>query len=96
MIGILIPGCSLITGGPITNNNVVVDVYQPKNISNIGLILNEKILDDYGAAMYFSTPPYETLQFLGVVANPRPSDIFYTGWSLNPNVNCFESIKILV
>ena len=44
--------------------------------------------DNIGAALYFSCPPtYSGLQFIGAIANARPSDVFHTGWALNPNVN---------
>lgn len=103
MIGIVVPGVPLMTGGPITSNMVVLDVFEPKNVNNIGLYLIEPIPEDCGCGLYFSIPPFETLQFIGCVANPRPrynydgkvSDIFYTGWSLNPNVNVFNNIKIV-
>lgn len=96
MIGVLIPGITVINGGPITHNMIVLDVFDPKNINNIGLFLQEMIPEGYGAALYFSIPPYETLQFIGVVANQRPTDVFYTGWSLNSDVNCLQSVKICV
>lgn len=96
MIGVVVPGSPVITGGPINNNMVVVDVANPKQVNNISLFLTEQLPDDSGAAMYYSVPPFETLQFIGCVCNPRPSDVFYTGWSLNPNVNIYDSIKICV
>ena len=94
MIGVVIPGQPVITGGPIFNNNIVLDIWNPKLINNISVFLTEQIPDDSCASLYFSTPPYENLQFLGCVANARPSDILYTGWTLNPLVNQFEQIKI--
>ena len=96
MIGIVIPGVPLISGGPITNNSVVVDVNNPKTVNNITLFQTEALPDDCGAALYFSVPPYESLQFIGCVCNIRPSAVFYTGWSLNPNVNMFQQIKLCV
>ena len=36
------------------------------------------------------------MTFIGVIANMRPSDIFHTGWSLNPNVNTLNEIKLVV
>jgi hypothetical protein len=96
MIGIIVPGSPLITGGPVTQNMVVIDVMNPKLINNVTLFLTEPIPDDMAAAIYFSVPPFESIQFLGCVANQRPSDVFYTGWSLNPGVNQFDQIKICV
>ena len=96
MIGIVIPGVPLISGGPITSNMVVVDVNTPKTVNNITLIQTEALPPDSCAALYFSVPPFETLQFIGCVCNIRPSDCFYTGWSLNANVNTFQQIKLVV
>ena len=96
MIGVVIPGVPLITGGPLTNNNVVIDVNNPKTVNNITLFQTEALPNDCGAALYYSVPPYESLQFIGCVCNIRPSDVFYTGWSLNPNVNMFQQIKLCV
>ena len=94
MIGIIIPGLPIITGGPINTTNVVSDVNNPKNINNISMFLAQPIPDDCGAALYYSVPPYQTQQFIGCICNQRPSDVFYTGWSLDPNVNIHQTIKI--
>jgi len=96
MIGIVIPGQQVITGGSIFNTNFVIDVWNPKLINNVTLFLTEPIPDDCCASIYFSVPPFENLEFLGCVANLRPSDIFYTGWILNPQVNTLEQLKICV
>ncbi len=94
MIGIIIPGLPIITGGPINTTNVVSDVNNPKNVNNISMFLAQPIPDDCGAALYYSVPPYQTQQFIGCICNQRPSDVFYTGWSLDPNVNIHQTIKI--
>ena len=86
MIGILVPGNPITKAGPITTNMVVIDVIYPKNVNNISLFLEEPLPEGYGAAMYYSLYPYKESQFLGCVANLRPSDVFYTGWSLNPEI----------
>ena len=36
------------------------------------------------------------MTFVGAIANARPSDIFHTGWSLNPNVNVHPELKLIV
>ena len=94
MIGILIPGVPLITGGPIQTNNVLADVNNPKNVNTITLFLTEMIPDDCGVALYYSVPPYESQKFIGCVCNQRPSDTFNTGWTIDPNVNIYPTIKI--
>ena len=94
MIGLLIPGFPIIIRGPIMTTNVVVDINNPKNINNISMFLTEPIFNDYGAALYYSTPPFQTAQFLGYVCNNIPSNTFYTGWSSDPSVNKYQSIKL--
>lgn len=96
MIGIVIPGVPIVTGGPLTQTNVVADVNNPASINNLTLFLTGPLPEGYGAALYFSVPPYNSLEFIGCVANERPSDVFYTSWSLNPTVNCCQQIKLCV
>jgi hypothetical protein len=73
----------------------------------IGFFLNQPLGDNqvggknlcksiFKASLYFSVPPYEGLEFIGAVANLRPSDIFHTGWSLNPTVNTLPEVKLVV
>lgn len=49
-----------------------------------------------GACLYFSVPPYQGLEFIGAIANARPSDIFPTNFALNPNVNTLQELKLIV
>jgi hypothetical protein len=58
------------------------------------MFITDRIPDDCGAALYYSVPPYQTQQFIGCVCNQRPSDVFYTGWALDQNVNFYPTIKI--
>ena len=60
--------------------------------------MNQPLADDQtGVALYYSSPPdYSGMTFVGAIANARPSDIFHTGWSLNPNVNTLSEIKLVV
>lgn len=94
MLGILVPGSPIITGGPIVSNNVVVDINNPKTVNSISMFLTDKIPDDCGVSLYYSVPPYTSQQFIGCVCNQRPSDTFNTGWSLNQNVNVYNTIKV--
>ena len=76
-----------------------MDLENPKDVNVIGFYLNTPIEDEaFGASLYISKPPHETpeLDFIGAVANQRPSDIFHTGWAVNPSVNIHSSIKLVV
>ena len=94
MIGIIIPGTPIITGGPIETNNVIVDVNNPKNVHFVSMFLTQPIPNDSGVSLYYSVPPFNSKQFIGCVCNARPTDTFNTGWSLDPNVNIYSSIKL--
>ena len=64
-------------------------IQNPGSINVIGFFMNTPLADNsMGASLHYSSPPdYSGLTFIGAIANVRPSDIFHTGWSLNPNVN---------
>ena len=53
--------------------------------------------DNVGASLSYCTPPnYDNLQFIGAIANARPSDIFHPGFALNPEVNIHSEIKLVI
>ena len=76
----------------------VVTIQNPGAVNVIGFFMNTPLQDaSFGATLSYSTPPdYSTLTFIGAIANVRPSDIFHTGWSLNPNVNQLTELKLVV
>lgn len=86
----------------------VLTIPNPKAINVIGFFMNNPLPDNslggkhktliqiIVATLYFSPPPYENLEFVGAIANERPSDIFHTGWSLNPSVNLLPELKLVL
>ncbi len=85
----------------------MLNIPNPRAINVIGFFMNQPLPDNaYGgmniknsqilASLYFSVPPYQNLEFVGAIANERPSDIFHTGWSLNPAVNVLPELKLVV
>ena len=53
--------------------------------------------DQLCACLSYCTPPnYDSMQFIGAIANARPSDIFHPGFALNPHVNVFPEIKLVI
>ena len=38
------------------------------------------------AVLYYSLPPFNDIEFMGAVANARPSDTFSTKFGLNPDI----------
>jgi len=93
MLGVLVPGNPIMEIA-ITGEFSLFEINDPKRINNIGLFLIKPIPDDLGAALFFSVSPYESKEFIGCVANIRPSDTFYTGWNMNPIVNNQQTIKV--
>ena len=70
---VIVPG-----NGPITNFNCDNQVYHidlnsPAAIPNICVTLTEPLPENIGLCVYFSTPPYNSMQYLGVIYNARPS-----------------------
>lgn len=80
----------------------------PRAINVIGFFMNQPLADNnfggihlfnlivYVASLYFSVHPYVNLEFIGAIGNERPSDVFHTGWSLNPCVNILPELKLVV
>ena len=66
-------------------------IYRP----NICFFLNNALPDNVAACLYYSAPPYQNLEFLGAVANNRPSDIFTTGFPVKDDVNYKKLVKFI-
>ena len=68
----------------------------------IGFFMSQPLADDplrgpIGASLSYSLPPnYENMTFIGAIGNERPSDIFHTGWGLNPEINQMPELKLVV
>ena len=74
---------------------LITELPRPHEISQLTLFLRKELPSfDHGAAIYWSVPPFSDWQFLGVLTNNRPSDIFQTGWSMNPLVRVLHFEKI--
>ena len=73
-----------------------MDVPLPSKINTITFFLTSALPQQYGAALSFSLFPFTAVEFIGAVGNEWPTDTFHTGWSLNPEVNQKEVIKLIV
>ena len=76
----------------------VLSITDPKSINVITFFLNSPLQDDKtGAALYYVVPDgNQNLNFIGAIANGRPSDIFHPGWALNPHVNVHAEMKLVI
>ena len=75
---------------------LVADLPKPGQHSFLAIALTESIPNDKSLCLYYSQPPFDNLNFLTAIANPRPSDIVHTNFQLNPDVNSQASIKLVV
>lgn len=91
---LIIPGNGPITEFNCDNQIYHVDVANPASIPNICLTLTCPLPDNIALSLYFCQPPYTDMQFLGVVHNGRPSDIFSTGFPLRPDIAQLPTIKL--
>ena len=79
---------------------MILDINDPKNFYNISIFQDEPL----GASLYFSCPPYETLQFMRCEGSQRQlknktlshSDTFYTFLAMNSSVNIYDYKKIFM
>mmetsp|Transcript_10505 Transcript_10505/g.14151 ORF Transcript_10505/g.14151 Transcript_10505/m.14151 type:complete len:104 (+) Transcript_10505:26-337(+) len=95
--GILIPGSEVKYDFEQYGDKGVVTIQNPGAVNVIGFFMNTPLADStVGATLSYSMPPeYSGLIFIGAIANVRPSDIFHTGWALNPNVNQLSELKLI-
>lgn len=96
MIGVVIPGLSPMTVGPLYSNLFTMNLMDPKKVSAITIYQLEKFKDDVCAALYYIKPPYEKQIYLGCIKNERPSEIIYTGWEIASEWNSLNQISIII
>ena len=96
--GILIPGSEVQYNFEQFGDKGVVTIANPGQYNVIGFFMNKPLADStVGASLSYSSPPdYSGITFIGAIANARPSDIFHTGWALNPDVNLLTELKLIV
>ncbi|CAG9319970.1 unnamed protein product [Blepharisma stoltei] len=97
MFGIIIPGQPVIYNfTQISETQWTIDLPSPGLINNLTFFLASPLPEGYAAALSYSIPPFATIEFLGAIANERPSDIIHTAWSFNPSINSSSLIKLLI
>lgn len=93
---LVVPGQPIITNFECTNGIFHIDVENPKKIANICLFLTDRIPENYVIAIYFSLPPYNEMQYIGAIANEKPSDHFSTGFPFMTELNHCYSVKLCI
>ena len=76
MIGLVLPGSPAAEYKLSFNTVEVISVFNPILVNSLTLYLLEAIPNDACVSIYFSLPPFENVQFIGCVANDRPSFFF--------------------
>lgn len=97
MFGIIIPGQPVIYSfTQIGETQWSVDLPSPGLINNLTFFLTSPLPDGYAAALSYLIPPFTSIEFIGAIANEKPSDIIHTGWSFNQSINSSQVIKLLI
>ena len=96
MFGIIIPG------DPVQYNFVQIsetqwttDIASPGRVNNLTFFLQNPLPASCALALSSSSYPYQSIEFLGAIANERPSDIVHTGWSFKPEQSS-NPMKLLI
>jgi protein Hikeshi len=96
MFGIIYPGHPVLyTFTQVSETQWTSEVASPGLLNNLTFFLQNPLPDGYALALSSSSYPYESLEFLGAIANERPSDIIHTGWSFKPEI-ANNPIKLLI
>ncbi|OII76783.1 hypothetical protein cand_024600 [Cryptosporidium andersoni] len=93
--GILVPGRAV--SAPVQESECrwIAELPQPSTIHNLTIFLNQPLpTDQCGAGIYYSFAPFTSWEFLGVITNVRPSDMFTTGWPFLPDIMNLATVRI--
>jgi len=94
---ILVPGHQLFTTFESYQDKLILTLPSPASINTISFSLIQPLpASDIAATIGFSAPPYDSISFIGAIANTRPSDTFHTGWALMPDINTKSEIKVVI
>jgi len=98
MFGLVVPGHPVITEfTQVGTTQWSVELQNPASISNLTFFITGPLPAECAAALSCSfSPSFTSFEFLGAVATEFPSDIFNTGWALNPDKSSCASVRVLV
>ena len=65
------------------------------SVNNLTFFLQSPLSEGYALALSASYYPFTSIEFMGAVANERPSDIIHTGWGFKQEVSS-NSVKLLI
>jgi molecular chaperone DnaK (HSP70) len=100
LFGLVIPGRPIITEFQLINaTRAMTLIENPATISEITffLMLTTAIPLGHGVVLYYATPPpLNNWVLIGTVDPHKPSGIFCTGWSANPELSRCPAIQLWV
>lgn len=79
----------------ISDTQWTTDVLFSEAVNNLTFFLTNPLPEGYALALSSAFDPYTTIEFVGAIANERPSDIIHTGWSLKRDSSS-KPIKLLI
>jgi protein Hikeshi len=91
---VLIPGQPVLTNFEFTNGIYHIDLPNPKTVANISIFLTQALPENYAITLNFSLPPYNEMQYLGAVANEKPSDTYSTGFPFKTEFDHVSTVKL--
>jgi hypothetical protein len=65
------------------------------SVNNLTFFLQSPLPEGFALALSASYYPFNSLEFIGAIANERPSDIIHTGWGFKQEVSS-NSVKLLI
>ena len=72
----------------------VLDIPNPSSINLLTFALTSALPEGTALALSWSLPPFNTIEFLGAVANERPTDTFHASWSFNPAITSSPVLRL--
>jgi Protein of unknown function (DUF775). len=80
MFGVIFPGQPVLYNFlQISDTQWTTEVVSASSINNLTFFLQSPLPAGYALALSSSSSPYQSIEFLGAIANERPSDIIHTG-----------------
>ena len=77
-------------------NFFLATVKNPSQVASLYFTLLQPLEANVAAGLFYSVSPYESMEYLTVVANESPSQIISTGFAVNPAVAHAPEMKLVM
>lgn len=96
MFGIIFPGQPVIFNFvQLSETQWTYDVPNASQANNLTFFLQSPLPEGFALALSSSYYPYTSIEFIGAIANERPSDIIHTGWGFKQEASS-NPVKLLI